>query len=54
MTENERSRRSHDFFSTLPPQLQNQIAVQKKLTAENKPPKTPDVFDRYRFTRWFD
>lgn len=54
MNQEERERRSHDFFSTLPPELQNRIAIQKKLTAENKAPQNPPIPDKYRFTSWFD
>lgn len=54
MNEQERAKRGYDFFSTLPPQLQNQLAMQNKLKAENKAPAPPPIPDRYRFSRWYD
>ncbi|MCD8094730.1 MAG: hypothetical protein LUE12_01180 [Ruminococcus sp.] len=48
----ERQRRSYDFFLSLPPQLQNQLSQQKRLSKEGKEPPTP--FERYSFSRWYD
>lgn len=55
MNDNERNKRNCDFFSTLPPQLQNQISLQNKMIAENKASaKTADPFNgRYSFTKWY-
>lgn len=54
MNEQERLRRGYDFFSTLSPQLQNQLAMQNKLKAENKAPEPRPIIDKYHFTKWYD
>jgi hypothetical protein len=54
MTEQERTRRSYDFFSTLPPQLQNQLSMQHRLESEHKSPQGTQIIDRYYFSKWYE
>jgi hypothetical protein len=54
MNEQERTRRSFDFFSTLAPELQNRLAMQKKLSAENKAPAPQPIIEKYKFSKWYD
>ncbi len=54
MDEKERARRSHDFFSTLPAQLQNQLAMQKRMEARGEAPRDANIMTRYKFSRWYD
>jgi hypothetical protein len=54
MDEQERRRRSYDFFNTLPPQLQNQLAMQNKMSAENGLPEQKPIIEKYKFSKWYD
>lgn len=48
MDDKERTARNFNFFSTLPPALQNQLEVQRWLTAENKAPAPPPINELFR------
>ena len=55
MDDKERTARNFNFFSTLPPALQNQLEVdvpqqqvQRRLTAENKAPAPPPINELFR------
>lgn len=48
MDDKERTARNFNFFSSLPPALQNQLEVQRRLTAENKAPVPPPINELFR------
>jgi hypothetical protein len=57
MNDIERQRRSFDFYSTLSPALQNQLAMQKRLSAQNQSDtgkNPPPISERYRFSKWYN
>jgi hypothetical protein len=53
MNREERERRNYDFFSTLPPQLQNRLAEQKSQSDKNRAAENQPVIDKFYFSKWF-